>query len=234
MTSLFEKLLAVRKSVTVVKKDATNQHQRFDYVSSAGVLMAIRTAMDHEGVLLVPSIVNREIDSVATKDGAHRFVIHLDMKYTWYNCEDPKDKLDVPAYTFGVDTDSKAVGKALTYSEKYFLMRFFNIPSDNMDPDADKGHEGYQTKPQQKQWDGDRSKLKGEATDKQKKMIWAIASKVWPDAGNGLKKDKLTEIAEKAPAPFDGSSSDGWTKANASWLIEYLHGLQRDSDAMGY
>ena len=39
-------------------------------------------------------------------------------------------------YGQGVDiSGEKGVGKALTYAEKYFLLKFFNIPTDEADPD---------------------------------------------------------------------------------------------------
>ena len=38
---------------------------------------------------------------------------------------------------------SKAHGTALTYAERYFLMKFFNIPTDEDDADAKQKQEKY-------------------------------------------------------------------------------------------
>jgi hypothetical protein len=43
----------------------------------------------------------------------------------------------MPFYAQGVDiAGEKGVGKALTYGEKYFLLKTFNIATDKDDPDA--------------------------------------------------------------------------------------------------
>jgi hypothetical protein len=40
-------------------------------------------------------------------------------------------------YGQGVDiAGEKGVGKAMTYAEKYFMLKFFNIPTDKDDPDS--------------------------------------------------------------------------------------------------
>ena len=42
----------------------------------------------------------------------------------------------IPYFFTGIQDDSsKALGSALTYSERYFLLKFFNIPTDDDDPD---------------------------------------------------------------------------------------------------
>jgi hypothetical protein len=38
-------------------------------------------------------------------------------------------------YGQGIDSGERGVGKAMTYAEKYFLLKFFNIPTDEDDPD---------------------------------------------------------------------------------------------------
>jgi hypothetical protein len=43
----------------------------------------------------------------------------------------------IPWYGQGVDlAGEKGVGKALTYAEKYFILKQFNIPTDKDDPDS--------------------------------------------------------------------------------------------------
>ncbi|MGY2126768.1 ERF family protein, partial [Nocardia gipuzkoensis] len=47
-------------------------------------------------------------------------------------------------YAVGQQDDvSKAHGTALTYTERYFLMKFFNIPTDEDDADAKQKQERY-------------------------------------------------------------------------------------------
>jgi len=59
------------------------------------------------------------------------------MTMTWVNIDLPEEVVKVNWYAQGVDlAGEKGVGKALTYGEKYFMLKFFNIPTDKDDPDA--------------------------------------------------------------------------------------------------
>jgi hypothetical protein len=59
------------------------------------------------------------------------------MVMTWINADDPKEIIECIWYAQGVDiAGEKGVGKALTYAEKTFMLKFFNIPTDKDDPDS--------------------------------------------------------------------------------------------------
>src|SRR2546421_2046604 len=59
------------------------------------------------------------------------------------NSEDPKEQLTFHFLAIGSNTDiAKAKGCAETYAIKYFLTKFFLIPTtDELDPDITKSHE---------------------------------------------------------------------------------------------
>lgn len=138
--SLFAKLLEVRKSVPYLKKDA--ESQQFAYNASSQVLGAVRQKLDDLGVLLVTNIINKQVNAreKAKKDGsiAITYEVDLDLEFTWVNVENPEEKIVINWFTMGLDTgdNSKAVGKALTYAEKYFMLKQFNIATDKDDADA--------------------------------------------------------------------------------------------------
>ena len=232
MTSLFEKLIEIRKSVPVVKRDGHNEWGGFRYSSSSAVLGAVRAKMDALGVLLVPDVVEHETSTVSVTDNdgstKYRLIVHLFIKYTWINAEKPTERLECNAFTLGVDNDSKAVGKALTYGEKYFLKRFFNIPDDDSDPDKDKSQD-YNGKPKAntntRQWDGDASKLKGQCTQNQIRMIMAISAQLWSGLSNDDLKNQVQAVVDNMENPFEVNSRT-MSKANASALITELKGLQ--------
>ena len=59
------------------------------------------------------------------------------MEMEWVDTESG-ETLSVPWYAQGVDlAGEKGVGKALTYAEKYFLLKFFHVPTKKDDPDSD-------------------------------------------------------------------------------------------------
>jgi len=58
------------------------------------------------------------------------------MTYYWYNTEPPNDVIEQPWYAQGLDAQELGVGKALTYAEKYAILKMLNIPTSQDDPDA--------------------------------------------------------------------------------------------------
>jgi hypothetical protein len=132
--NIYQKLLEVRKAVPFLKKD--NAGYQFKYVSSSQTLGALREAMDANGLVLIPKVTGERVLDHTTKKGDHNYFTILNMEFTWVNIEDPKEMVVCPWVGQGLDDGEKGVGKALTYAEKFFLLKFFNIPTDKDDPDA--------------------------------------------------------------------------------------------------
>lgn len=132
--SLHTKLLEIRKAVPYLKKD--NQGFQYNYVSSSQALGSVREKMDELGVLLIPSVKNKQVLEYQSKKEGTLFLTGLDMSFTWLDTSNPSDSFTVEWYAQGSDSGERGVGKAYTYAEKYFLLKFFNIPTDKDDPDA--------------------------------------------------------------------------------------------------
>ncbi len=132
--TLHEKLLEIRKSVTYLKKENTGY--QYQYVSSSQALSSVRVKMDELGVLLIPSVSGKTVTEYQSKKDGNLFLTGLDMLYTWMDATNPQDKLECCWYAQGSDSGERGVGKAYTYSEKYFILKFFNIATDKDDPDA--------------------------------------------------------------------------------------------------
>lgn len=132
--NLFQRLIEVRKSCEYLKKDNTGY--QFKYVSSSQTLGTLRGAMDQQGLLLVPRVTSHEVRDHETKKGDHEYFTILTMSFTWVNADKPEEQLECQWVGQGLDNGEKGVGKALTYAEKYFLLKFFNIATDKDDPDS--------------------------------------------------------------------------------------------------
>jgi len=132
--NLHQKLIEVRKGVDYLQQ--ANQGVGFKYVSSSQVIMALRTAMNEQGVLLVPQTKSATVSDHITQTKKTWKFTELHTTYTWINADNPEEKIECQWYSQGLDDMEKGVGKALTYGEKYFLLKFFNIPTDKDDPDA--------------------------------------------------------------------------------------------------
>ena len=145
-----QKLVEVRKSIHGFNKDTKGFG--FDYVSGSQILRAIKGKMDELGVLLIPRVdydtLHWEKHEYVTKKGEKKldFIITMKMKYTWVNAEDPEDKIEIDWVCIGQQTDdiAKAVGTAMTYNERYFLLKFLGLPTD--EDDADFNKEAYYNK----------------------------------------------------------------------------------------
>lgn len=137
--NLHQKLVEVRKSIGGFTKDTKGYN--YSYVSGSQVLSKIQEKMNELGVLLVPKIQSQQFEKHEYTNSKGKpaldFLVYGDMTYTWVNAENPEDILEVPFYYTGAQDDiSKAFGSGLTYSERYFVIKFFNLPTDADDPDG--------------------------------------------------------------------------------------------------
>jgi hypothetical protein len=130
--SLYKKLMEVRRSVDYLQKIQKNEQQKFNYVSSSQVLGSIRVKMNELGLILRPRI-HRVVFHHKGETSMH--VTELKMTMTWIDAASGEKETN-PWYAQGTDQHEKGVGKALTYAEKFFVLKYFNIPTDQFDPDA--------------------------------------------------------------------------------------------------
>jgi len=137
--NLHQKLVEIRRNIDVFTKDTEGFGYR--YVSGSQVLGKIKDKMDELQVLLIPEVLNQKHSTFnyIDKKGKEKtdFIVTADMKYVWVNAENPEERIEIPWQTMGQQDDiSKAFGSGLTYSERYFLLKFFGVPTDDDDPDA--------------------------------------------------------------------------------------------------
>lgn len=132
--NIYQKLIEVRKSVPYLKKES--QGHQYQYTGSSQVLAAVRSKMDELGLMLISKVVGHNLIEGKTSKGAKEYMTELDIEFTWINAENPEETIICPWYGQGVDNSEKGVGKSLTYAEKYFMLKTFNIATDKDDPDA--------------------------------------------------------------------------------------------------
>lgn len=137
--NIYEKLLKIKESVDYLQK--AKKGQQYDFVSSSQVIAALRAKMNEEKLLLVPDVEDAKFSSIIEKTSSKGnptvdLLTEIFITFKWVNAENPEETLTIKWYGQGVDTSGeKGVGKAYTYAEKYFLLKFFNIPTDKDDPD---------------------------------------------------------------------------------------------------
>lgn len=141
--NIYQRLVEVRKCVTAIGKDAkTNFGEKFKYVSSNNILSVLRPAMDQFGLVLECRITGHSLNTKWSGADRKEHLTELEIEFVWVNADKPEERIVCPFYGQGLDTGEKGVGKAATYAEKYFLLKFFNIPTDEDDPDAGPARNG--------------------------------------------------------------------------------------------
>lgn len=135
--NIHEKLLAIQTKVDSIVRDGKNTSDKYDFASDENVLDRFRPLMDEHKLLLIPRVIGARLNEGTTKSGTVRYLTELTLEMVWYDAES-KEQLAVPWYSQGVDlAGEKGVGKALTYAEKYFLLKFFHVATKKDDPDND-------------------------------------------------------------------------------------------------
>lgn len=175
-----QKLVEIKKGIQGFNKDTKGFG--FEYVSGSQILRAIKEKMDELGVLLIPSVsyetLHWEKHEYKTKKGEEKldFIVTMKMTYTWVNADDPTDTIIVPWICIGQQTDdiSKAIGTALTYNERYFLLKFLGLPTDEDDADAKAPSETVKAN-KRTELNSDNKWTNPKLTDKQIDRLYAIA-----------------------------------------------------------
>ena len=140
------KLLELQKAVVGLTKDKSGNS--YQYVSGDKILSVVRPKMDDLGILLIPEIeeskFTRQDYNLYDKNGNPKpkseIFCELKLKFTWVDA-DSGDSLICHWASSGQNNWDKGLGSALTYGERYFLLKFFHIATDKDDVDAPKSPE---------------------------------------------------------------------------------------------
>lgn len=72
-----------------------------------------------------------------TEEVINEFYCYGEIVFTWYCADKPEDKIECPYVFTGQQGDAaQAFGAAMTYANRYFLMKFFQIATPEDDPDV--------------------------------------------------------------------------------------------------
>jgi hypothetical protein len=137
--NLYQRISAVMQDVKRLRKDKAVGSGSYAYqaMSEEKVATTLRTAMIEHGLVIFP--VEQQHTMVdyrrPGKNGDGVISIStVDVKYKLVNIDNPSEFEIIASAGTGVDPQDKGVGKAMTYSMKYALMRAFLIPTGE-DPD---------------------------------------------------------------------------------------------------
>jgi len=133
--NIYQKLLTIQKKIIGLGKD--KQAFNYKYVTGDKVLGEIKPLMNELGLLLkqeVLSIENTRQD-YTTKNGSKSEILSkVMMRFTWIDAESGEKDENLFGANGQNDFD-KGCGSAYTYAERYFLLKYFHIATDEDDID---------------------------------------------------------------------------------------------------
>lgn len=132
--TLVEKLAAACDEVGGVEKRGKNTSQNYEYVKAADVAKAIRHELFSRGIILIADEESLEWIEFETKSGTVMKECRLKVAY---RIRDAKEEIVVHAFGVGMDAGDKAIYKAKTGAQKYFLRGLGLIPDEKDDVEAD-------------------------------------------------------------------------------------------------
>jgi hypothetical protein len=137
MKTIYQKLLTIQQRVNGLGKDKATYN--YKYVTGDKLLGEVKPMMNELGLLLkqeVLSIENTRQDYVTKAGNKSEILSKVMMKFTWIDTESGEKDENL----FGANGQNdweKGLGSALTYAERYFLLKYFHIATDEDDIDND-------------------------------------------------------------------------------------------------
>jgi len=139
--NIYQKMLQATEKINRVAKNLKvelNKTSSYKAVGEADILEAVKPIESELGIYSYPHhrTIIKEEEFITTTQYGNKSTLFLRMEttYRFVNVDNPTEFIDIKAYGDGTDTQDKAPGKAMTYSDKYALMKAYKIITGD-DPD---------------------------------------------------------------------------------------------------
>lgn len=155
--NIYQRMAAITADLQTVGKNLTvetGKGKGYKAVSERDIIDAVKPLEAKHGVYSYP--VDREIleASVLESESEYNgrvtkkstFFSRIKTVYRFVNVENPDEYIDMVTFAEGIDTQDKGSGKAMTYADKYALMKAYKISTGD-DPDQSASTEEHYTKP---------------------------------------------------------------------------------------
>lgn len=200
--NIYQKMLLAMEKINTVSKNLVVGEGKNQYkaVGEVDVLNAVKPIEVELGIYSYP--FSREIieagrytskTSYGEKDN---FMIRIQTIYRFVNINKPDEYVDITTYGDGYDSQDKAPGKAMTYGDKYALLKAYKIATGD-DPDKEPSPEDVKYKKNEnqelKQGEEPINKAKKDrlVTDIEAKRIYALLK------ANNLEDNVIVDILMK-------------------------------------
>ena len=143
--NIYQRMSAITSELQTVAKNLnveTGKGKGYKAVSERDVIDAVKPLEAKHGVYSYPSS-RRVLESAALESESEwngkvtkktTFFERIETVYRFVNTDDPTDFIETTTFAEGIDSQDKGSGKAMTYADKYALMKAYKISTGD-DPD---------------------------------------------------------------------------------------------------
>ena len=190
--NIYQRINAVKKEVTYVKKDA--KVQGYKAVTHDQVTAVLRASMIEHGLVTTQSLIDSSfIDTGDVTGKGTKWMMYTALyDIALINVDDPEQTVHVSVEAQALDTGDKASGKTMSYAMKNFLLKVFNLETGEND-------EGRQDDFKQKR--EDKQLITKDEVGQLKKLIEDTAS----DEGKFLNYLNVGTLEEMQKGTFKGA-----------------------------
>ncbi len=144
--NIYQKMLLATEKINKVAKNlnvgiGTTQYKA---VGEVDVLNAVKPIESELGIYSYPNsrkIIDTNLLTTTTEYNGKttekkQLFMRIEVEYRFVNVDNPSEFIDITTYGDGVDSQDKAPGKAMTYADKYALLKAYKIETGD-DPDKE-------------------------------------------------------------------------------------------------
>lgn len=143
--NIYQKMAVITAELRTVGKNLmveTGKGKGYKAVSERDIIDAVKPLEEKHGVYSYPCarkvLESQTLESESTYNGnitkKTTFFTRIETTYRFVNVDDPTDFIETVTFAEGIDTQDKGSGKAMTYGDKYALMKAYKISTGD-DPD---------------------------------------------------------------------------------------------------
>jgi hypothetical protein len=139
--NIYQRMSKITNEISRVSKNLQIQVSKtntYKAVGEADVLDAVKPVEEKYGIYSYPLdrniIENKTLESETQYGVRKQLYMRVEVIYRFVNVDNPQEFIDIKSYGDGIDSQDKVPGKAMTYADKYALMKAYKISTGD-DPD---------------------------------------------------------------------------------------------------
>lgn len=155
--NIYQRMAAITADLNTVGKNLhvdTGKGKGYKAVSERDIIDNVKPLEAKYGVYSYPAsrtvLESEQLESETNYNGIPgkktTFFERIETVYRFVNIDNPDEYIETTTFAEGIDAQDKGSGKAMTYADKYALMKMYKISTGD-DPDADPSNDEYYRKP---------------------------------------------------------------------------------------